>query len=195
MTRTRIGLVVSALALALVGLTACGRTGTDSAAAPAGATEQSVEVQALQAIGFNSADLAAAPADLAAVPAAEPSGSPGPKRPDGEKRPDGDRPGPMRGILHKGVLHGEATLTMKDGTVRVVAVQRGTVTAIDDKSITVKSSDGFEQKWTFGSPMHVVEHRTAIAPSAIKVGSEVGVAGAKKDGTLTARLIVVPAKK
>jgi hypothetical protein len=189
MRRTRIGLVVSALALALVGLTACGRTGTDSAAAPASATDQSAEVQALQAVGFSSADLAAAPADLAAVPAAEPSGSPGPKK------PNADRPGPIKGILHKGVLHGEATLTMKDGTVRHVAVQRGTVTAIDDKSITVKSSDGFTQTWTFGSPIHVVEHRTTIAPSAIKVGSEVGVAGAKDGDKLTARLIVVPAKK
>jgi hypothetical protein len=103
--------------------------------------------------------------------------------------------GPVKGILRKGVLHGEATLTMKDGTVRVIAAQRGTVTAIDDKSVTVKSSDGFTQTWTFGSPLTVIEHRSTIAPSAIKVGTEVGVAGPENGTTLTARLVVVPGKK
>jgi hypothetical protein len=185
MTRTRIGLMVGALALALVGLTACGRIGSAIGAATANGS-QSAEVQALEAIGFSSADLAAAPG---AVPAVDPSTS------ATRKQPNGARLGGVKGILHRGVLHGEATLTMKDGTVQVVAVQRGTVTAIDDKSITVKSSDGFTQTWTFGSPLNVVEHRTTIAPSAIKAGTEVGVAGPKDGSMLTARLIVVPAKK
>jgi hypothetical protein len=60
--------------------------------------------------------------------------------------------------------------------------------------VTVKSADGFTQTWTFGTPIRVVEHRTTVQPSAITVGTEIGLAGARQGSTVTARLIVVPRK-
>ena len=81
----------------------------------------------------------------------------------------------------------------KDG-VKTVDVQRGTVTAIDARTMTVKSTDGFTLTWTLGGDLKVFEHRTAVQPSAVKVGTEVGVAGVKDGTTTTARLIVIPKK-
>jgi hypothetical protein len=195
MTRTRIGLVLSTAAiglLGLVGLSACGPATIDNSSANAGIDvpgDLSSEGQALAAMGFQTADLAPArdPHPAASTdPSAKPSA--------GAKR--GNRIGPLRGrvFLRRNVMHGEAVVQTKDG-VKTIAVQRGTVTAITDTSITVKSTDGFTQTWTFGSPINVIEHRTTVQPTAVKVGTEVGVAGPKENGGYTARLIVIPAAK
>jgi len=166
MTRIRIALA----ALALVGLSACGvaqsPTAPDSVEV---AADLPVEAQALAALGF----------DAALVPAEAPTTAQ-------SARPD--RPRRTRVFLRRNVLHGEAVVQTKDGQ-KTVAVQRGAVTAINDKSVTVKSTDGFTQTWTFGNPLHVVEHRTTVQASAIKVGDEIGVAGAKESGGYVARLI------
>jgi hypothetical protein len=77
-----------------------------------------------------------------------------------------------------------------DGT-RTIAVQRGTVTAIDDDSMTVESTDGFTLTWSFGEKLRVIERRKAVQPDDVDVGTEVGVAGAKDGDTATARLIVM----
>jgi hypothetical protein len=196
MTRTRIGLALSAAAiglLGLVGLSACApdaNTGTtnasDSVEVPGDLT---AEGQALAAMGFQTADLTPV-RDPRPVASTDPSTSPS----TGAKR--GDRVGPHRArvFLRRNVLHGEAVVQTKDG-VKTIAVQRGTVTAITDTSITVKSTDGFTQTWTFGKPINVIEHRTTVQPSSVKVGTTIGVAGPKENGGYTARLIVIPAAK
>jgi hypothetical protein len=149
------------IALAAIALVGLSACGTQT---PAEA-ELPAEAQALAAMGF----------DAALVPAEAPSGRP-------------DRPLRARVLLRRNVLHGEAVVQTKDGQ-QTVAVQRGEVTAINDKSVTVKSADGFTQTWTFGNPLHVLEHRTPVQTSAIKVGGEVGVAGAKESGGYVAKLI------
>ena len=58
-----------------------------------------------------------------------------------------------------------------------------------------KSTDGFTLTWTFGNPIHVLEHRSSVQPSAVKVGMAVGVAGGKDGDTAVARLIVIPRAK
>jgi hypothetical protein len=179
MVRTRITVVVG-LAVAVLGLAACGSK-DDAAAASVG----SPEAQVLAAMGFDMADLAVADQSLIQ---ADPSPSASPAGP-GRKKPL--RPGKVR--IAKNVLHGEVVVETKDG-IKTVAVQRGTVTAIDDKTVTVKSSDGFTQTWTFGTPIRVVEHRTTVQPSAIAVGTQIGLAGVKAGSTVTARLIVIPRK-
>jgi hypothetical protein len=162
MTRFRIALA----AIALVGLSACGtQTSAEEADTIEVSADLPVEAQALAAMGF----------DAALVPAEAPSGRP-------------DRPVRARVLLRRNVLHGEAVVQTKDGQ-KTVAVQRGEVTAINDKSVTVRSADGFTQTWTFGNPLHVLERRTTVQPSAVKVGDEVGVAGAKEAGSYVARLI------
>jgi hypothetical protein len=202
-TRTRIALattvlgIVGALSLAACGLAGRGNAGSGGTAADGGVTLVSDEGQALAAMGFDVKDLAAVDQGVALDdPLADPAASPGPSGTPGKRGPGkGNRlRRPGRVFLSRNVLHGEAVVQTDSGT-RTIDVQRGTVTAITDKTVTVKSADGFTQTWTFGTPIHVVEHRTSVQPSAIAVGTEIGLAGSKDGGTLTARLIVVPAKK
>jgi hypothetical protein len=156
--------------LAAFGLTACGladRAGSaqDSSLSP--------EAQTLVAMGFSDAQF-----EPAAVPSANPDG--------------GHRVRPGRIIkLHKNLLHGEAVVQTDSGP-KTIDVQRGAVTAVDDKSVTVKSTDGFTLTWTFGTPLRVIKDKAPAQPSALKVGNEIGVAGTKDGGTVSAHLIVIP---
>ena len=98
-------------------------------------------------------------------------------------------------LLRRGTLHGEAVVRTRDGGTKTVAVQRGEVTAIDGRSMTVKSTDGFTVTWTFGEKLRVVERRTTIRSTDIKIGTTVGVAGAKDGDRSVARLVVVPLRQ
>ncbi|GAA2539838.1 hypothetical protein GCM10010435_03970 [Winogradskya consettensis] len=89
---------------------------------------------------------------------------------------------PRRAYLRKNTLHGEITVQVKEGT-RTVVVQRGTVTATDAKTLSVKSSDGFTQTWTLGDKAKV--------QGTLKTGAEVGVAGRKDGDATVARLVRV----
>ena len=170
-SRMRLALATATLGLlGLVGLAGCGVGNAMDAS-----TDLSPEAQGLAALGVNPADLAVAPT---ATPSADPSAGPAAKHPR------------LRLKLRKNVLHGEAAVKTKDG-VQTIAVQRGNVTAITDTSVTVKSTDGFTQTWTFGANLSVVEHRTTVQPSTVKVGAEIGVAGPHEGSTYTARLIVL----
>lgn len=183
-------------AVALLGLAGCGRPDRSAPAADSSAatTDLGWEAQALQSIGLNTADLAASGAVAAADPGPAPSASAAagrnPAGRDGVRR----RHPLVRYAFGRSALHGEAVVATEDGT-KTVVVQRGVVTAIDATSITVKSTDGFTLTWSFGTPITVLERRTQVQPSAIAVGTEVGVAGAKSGSTPSARLIVVPTKK
>jgi predicted small lipoprotein YifL len=193
--RTRILSVTVIGLLAVAALAGCGLAGDRGAARTADpTTETAVEVSealgpeagALAAMGFDLGSLEAAPADpgsLGAAPAASASAD-----------STGDKPHPrrhkLRVFLRNNVLHGEVVVQTKDGP-KTVVVQRGTVTAIDATTVTVKSSDGFTLTWTFGEPLHVVEHRESVQPSQVAVGAQVGIAGAKNGDASTARLIVI----
>ncbi|MEV4758760.1 hypothetical protein AB0J86_27180 [Micromonospora sp. NPDC049559] len=191
---TATGLVAGA---GLLGLTGCGAAGPVAAPGPVrdGAVEVAsvlgTEGQALAALGFDTADVDTADVATADVDAPGPSASPG----AGTKA---DRPGHPRSrarvLLRRGTLHGEAVVRTADGT-RTIAVQRGTVTAVDDASMTVRSTDGFQLTWKFDQKLRVVERRTTVQPSAVKVGTELGVAGSKDGDRGVARLIVIPVKK
>jgi hypothetical protein len=151
--------------------------------------------QALAAMGFDTADIAAAapvPAESVAAPAATRSGAPttGP----GGRSQATHRRHQARVLMRRNMLHGEAVVQTKTGTT-TVEVQRGTVTAIDGQSMTVKSTDGFTMTWTFGPKLRVVERRTTVQPNQVKVGTTLGVAGAKNGGNNVARLIIIPNAK
>lgn len=185
MLRSRIGLLLATAAVGVVGalgLAACGPVDASTVTA-----NLSPEGQALAAMGFSPADLAAEPGQ---VPAVDATPTPGATAgPDGKRHPRA-----ARVFLRKHVLHGEATVETKDG-VKTVDVQRGTITAIDGKTVTVKSTDGFTLTWTLDGQTHIVQHKAAVQPSALKVGGEIGVAGTKDGGTTTAKLIVIPEGK
>ena len=178
MTRTRIALTLTTLSLAgLLGLTACG-----VGPGPTGASEPAVavadvadEAYALSAVGLQTG--------LEADP--EPSASDSPGLRKGKERPHG-----ARKFLRKNTLHGEITVQGKDG-VKTIVVQRGTVTAVDATTVTVKSTDGFTQTWTFGDKLKIVNNRKPVEAGAIKTGAEVGVAGAKDGDKNVARLVAI----
>jgi len=178
MTRTRIALTMTTLGLAgLLGLTGCA-AGTAPPAAPvAVAADVADEAYALAAVGLTTG--------LEADPA--PSASTG----GGEAGIDKTRKHPgVRRFLRKNTLHGEMTVQGKNG-VKTVVVQRGTVTAVDATTVSVKSADGFTQSWTFGDKLRVVQDRKTVETAAIKNGAEIGIAGAKDGAKSVARLVVI----
>jgi hypothetical protein len=174
--KKRLWLALTVATLGLVGLAGCDTTGTSTA-------DLTPEGQALAALGVNPADLAVAPSTESSTESSTGS-STAPSTAPNAKHPR------LRMKLRKNVLHGEATVQTKDG-VKTIAVQRGTVTAITGTSVTVKSTDGFTQTWTFGPNLSVIEHRATVQPSAVKAGAEIGVAGPHEGSTYTARLIVL----
>jgi len=176
--RLAIGLTLGAALLVLAG---CGRTaGTEPTD-----TTMSWDAQALQAIGFTADDIA--------DPVTTVTASPTPGRANQGKNRIITRHKLIRFAFGKRVLHAEAVVQTDEGT-KTVVVQRGTVTAVDATTVTVKSADGFTLTWTFGDQVKVIKDRAHSRPSALAVGTPVGVAGEKTDGTTTARLVVVPAK-
>jgi hypothetical protein len=169
-------LTLSTLGIAgLLGLTACGPGGAGVAAPLAAVADLSDEATALQAVGFETGLEAATPAPSAST---------------GKAAKKGDRRHAVRKFLRKNTLHGEVTVQGKDGT-RTVVVQRGTVTAVTSGGVSVKSTDGFALTWTFGDELRVVQDKKSVPTSTLKVGGEIGVAGAKDGEATAARLIAV----
>jgi hypothetical protein len=178
MTRTRIALTLTTLSLTgLLGLTACAADAgpTDASAPAVTVADVADEAYALSAVGMQTG--------LEADPAPSASGAPGLRK--GKERAHG-----VRRFLHKNTLHGEITVQGRDG-VRTVVVQRGTVTAVDATTVTVKSTDGFTQTWTLGDKLKIMQDKKGIEADAIKTGVEIGVAGAKDGDKNVARLILI----
>ena len=176
--RRRFGVAIATVALGTVcvlGVAACTPASASATLSP--------EASALSALGFSPSEV---------TPAANPSASNAPRA--------GQSAGPrhprlralaIRRFLLGNVEHGEIVVRTKDGD-KTIEVQRGKITEISATSMTVQSLDGFSETWTFGQPIHVIEHRTTVQPSNLTVGDEVGVAGTKSGSTDTAKLIVIP---
>ena len=191
--KLRIALATTALGVvALLGVSACSQLG--NAASDAAATDLSPEASALAALGFAPVDMVPT-ADTSPSPDATGTPAPGASGHPGRKGALANRPLlrqlTIRRALAGNVEHGEIVVQTKDGD-KTIDVQRGTVTAISSTTITVKSADGFSETWTFGNPIHVIEHRTTVQPSNVTTGETVGVAGTKSGDNLTASLLVIP---
>jgi ABC-type transport system substrate-binding protein len=172
--RLLVGVVLTGT-VALLGLTGCGRLGASSA----DTTDVTWDGQALQAIGYTTEDVAPAATDP------QPTG--------GQAQPGQRARHPRLRYAFRNTLHAEAVVKTDEGTKTVVA-QRGTVTAVDATSVTVKSSDGFTLTWKIADSTKVIVNRAKADLSAITVGTEIGAAGAKDGDAPTARLLVVPKK-
>ena len=172
MRRTLLALGLSGgLALALAG---CGLNGTP---APASASDDIADAAiALQQVGFDTG-LDVTPSAPASAPASDASG-------DAPRRQ-------IRKYLRKNTLHGEVTIQTKKQGAKTIVVQRGQLTAVSADKITVKSSDGFTLTWSFGDKLRIVQSRKTVEKSALKTGSEIGVAGTKDGGVTSARLIAI----
>jgi len=190
--RSRLGLTVATGVLGIVGLLGVAACSPGATAPTAAAATMSAESTALTALGFTDADVttgdgnAANAADGPTSPAPNASGAP--HRP---RHPGLRRMFIRRATMGRHVEHGSVTVQTKNGD-KTIDVQRGTITAINSTTMTVKSADGFTLTWTFGSKMRVIENRGTIQPSDVKVGETVGVAGLKNGSTETARLVIIP---
>lgn len=76
--------------------------------------------------------------------------------------------------LLRRALHGEVVLHAKTGD-RTVDAQRGVVTAANTTSVTVRSTDGFSQTYTFTPTSKVRRQKAASSPSAVAVNDRVVV--------------------
>lgn len=171
MTRTRVALTLSTLGFAgLLGLTGCGLTTHSTATTAADVAD---EAYALQTVGL----------DTATTPSPSASAAAGASPKAAHRRA-------IRRYLRKNTLHGEVTVQGKDG-VKTIVVQRGTVTAVTSTTVSVKSTDGFAETWTFGDKLKLVQDKKAVQPSALKAGETIGVAGTKDGSTDTARLAII----
>ncbi|GAA2352203.1 hypothetical protein Cme02nite_25960 [Catellatospora methionotrophica] len=188
----KLSLTVALGLTALLGLTACGPS--DVSGATTGLVA-SVEAEALAAMGVAPVDLVAAESelDVTASPSPDPAASPKPgtKQKLDERLNNWRKRHALRVALRRDVQHGEAVVETRKGPVTVL-VQRGVVTAVDAKSIIVKSADGFTQTWQFGEKLRVVEKRSTVQPTELKAGAQVALAGPKEGDAPTARLIVIP---
>ncbi|TVU60640.1 hypothetical protein FQP90_16000 [Paenarthrobacter nitroguajacolicus] len=102
-------------------------------------------------------------------------------------------------------IHGEHVVRQQDGTYRTVVTQAGTIDAISGSEVTVKSEDGFTQRYAITAetsiakvPANVSELRNGrgkpTLPSAAAVdlaaGDTVRLSGTKDGDTVTAIRIV-----
>jgi hypothetical protein len=160
----------------LIGLAGCARLADQSGAVQVPA-DTSPEAVALAAMGFDTGTAGLEPAAAPSSSAAAPDHA-------GKRRP-------LRVELRKNVLHGETVVQTKNG-VQTIEVQRGAVTAVTATTVTVKSTDGFTETWTFGPKFTVVHDKAKVATTDIKPGAQIGIAGIKSDAGSTARLAVLP---
>jgi hypothetical protein len=154
------------LALSLTGalaLAGCGLTANDAAASGVGD-----EATALQLVGVETGLADTASAGTGEAPRKT-----------------------LRKYLRKNTLHGEVTIQTKKDGAKTVVVQRGSVTAVTSDSVAVKSSDGFALTWKFGDKLRIVQDRKTVEASALKAGTEIGIAGTKDGGVTSARLIAI----
>ena len=106
---------------------------------------------------------------------------------------DGDDAGPERRLAFKGgpgfgmmggrgAIHGEFVVPDGDGDgYRTAVVQRGTVTAVDGSSVTVRSEDGFSETYTVDDNTLVNAGNDGIGD--VEVDDEVHVHGYAADGS------------
>ncbi|MEU4688372.1 hypothetical protein [Actinoplanes sp. NPDC023714] len=172
MTRTpKLLILGTALALAVTGC-----------AQPAPPPDQAVAATGPETADFETADFETVALEAAGFATdVPPSASPAGKQP---------RPRAIRKLLRKNTLHGEVVVQGKEGE-RTIVVQRGEVTAAGDDGFTVRSTDGFEQKWSYGDPVRIVRDRKKAERDAVTDGAKVAVGGVRDGESVAARLVVL----
>jgi hypothetical protein len=87
-------------------------------------------------------------------------------------------------------LHSESVVKKADGTFQTILEQRGTVEAVSDTSITVKSEDGYSQTYTVNADTRIHKAPAAASESSPESESSEGTDdGGKRvkptEGTIT----------
>lgn len=149
------------VALAVAGVAAAGVIGTAGVAAATA-----------PASGSTPAPTASAPSSGSAAPQA------------------GDRREKLKHRALARGMHGEWVVKGKDGKPVTLVSVRGTVTAVNGTSVTVKAEDGFTATFIATADTKVRGH-DVDSMSEVKVGAEGAVVGVKSGGTITARAVLV----
>lgn len=107
----------------------------------------------------------------------------------------GTASGTAPGKHHRNFLgrieHGEFTARSKNGA-QVLDVQRGTATAVDGQSLTVKSADGFSDTYTVDPQTKVRKDRKSSTIDQVAINDRVTVFAQKNGGTGVAKRIADP---
>ncbi|WP_174900302.1 hypothetical protein [Acrocarpospora macrocephala] len=113
-----------------------------------------------------------------------PSGTPSPVEPS--EKP-GRIWGPMKGGMF-GAIHGEFVVPKEEGGFQTVSTQNGTVTAVDQASVTVRSEDGFSRTYTIADTTRVNGGREGI--DSVEVNDQVTVLATVEAGKATATMVI-----
>lgn len=153
-----------------------------------------VALAGLVGIGVASADPTPSPASPTASSTATPSAGATPRTPAtkpgkaGKAGKAGQKAGqPGKRDLARRALHGEVALGGKKP--KVVAFQRGTVTAVSSTSLTVKSADDFSATYVVDGSTKVREKKEKTDIGAVKTGDKVRVVAVEDGSTVTATRI------
>ncbi|MGO4432668.1 hypothetical protein AB4Y88_05005 [Paenarthrobacter sp. RAF9] len=102
-------------------------------------------------------------------------------------------------------IHGEHVVKQQDGSYRTVVTQAGTIESVSDSEVTVKSEDGFTQRYAINAETRITKIPTDLSqlrngkgkpmlPSAtvaeLKAGDTVHASGIKDGTAVTATRIV-----
>ncbi len=137
------------------------------------------------------------------TPSPSPSAS-GPGKSD--KAPGQEKPAKAQRPQH---LHSESVVKKADGSFETVLTQQGTVDAVSETSVTVKSEDGFTQTYAVNAETRIIKFpapaadgspatgddgerlkRSEVTIAEIATGEGVRISGIKSGDDATARQIV-----
>lgn len=113
-------------------------------------------------------------------------------------------PSPSQGKSHSGqAVHGEHVVKDADGTFRTIITQAGTIESVSSSEVTVKSEDGFSQRYGINSDTKITKVSADLPrngrgkttlPSAsasdLKAGDKVHVSGTRNGDAVTATRIL-----
>ncbi len=130
--------------------------------------------------------------------------SPSPSSPSASPSPSGS--GAAKSTEGRGqAIHGEHVVKQQDGSYRTVLTQTGTIESVSGSEVTVKSEDGFTQRYVINAETRIAKVPTNVSelrngrgkpslPSStaadLKSGDTVRLIGTKDGDTVTATRIV-----
>jgi hypothetical protein len=112
---------------------------------------------------------------------------------DAERRAGAAKVRPRARQLARRTLHGEFVVKGKDGKFVTVLTQKGQVTTVDARSVTVRSEDGFSRTYAVDGDTRVRRERAKATIGDVKTGDRALVVADRSGTGATARTLVVRA--
>lgn len=103
----------------------------------------------------------------------------------------GNRKGDLARLRKLPGEYGQYTFETRKKGEKTIAFERGTITSVSGKTVTVKAANGYIENWTLTSKSAVREAREKTSASALADGRKVYVAGPVSGSAHDARVIVI----